>query len=45
MSKPVTSVVLAPRRWHTEAVAVQKLAANASRIAGPITASAHQVES
>ena len=32
-SKPVTSLLLAPMRWHTEAVAVQKLAAKASRIA------------
>ena len=32
-SKPVVSLLLAPMRWHTEAVAVQKLAATASRIA------------
>src|SRR5271166_238795 len=32
-SKPVVSLLLAPRRWHTEAVAVHKLAAMASRIA------------
>ena len=36
-SKPVTSLLLAPRRWHTEAVAVQKLAARASWIAFSIS--------
>jgi len=32
-SKPALSYLLAPKRWHTEAVAVQKLAAGASRTA------------
>src|SRR5260370_7279790 len=36
-SKPAISYLLAPRRWHTEAVAVQKLAAMASRIAFSIS--------
>ncbi len=35
-SKPAVSMLLAPMRWHTEAVAVQMLAATASRIAVPI---------
>ena len=36
-SKPAVSLLLAPMRWHTEAVAVQKLAATASRIAFSIS--------
>src|ERR1700677_871483 len=36
-SKLVASLLLAPMRWHTEAVAVQKLAATASRIAFSIS--------
>src|SRR5580700_5316497 len=36
-SKLVVSLLLAPLRWHTEAVAVQKLAATASRIAFSIS--------
>jgi hypothetical protein len=37
-SKPVTSLVRAPRRWHTDAVAVQKLAATARMTAASIAA-------
>src|SRR5271169_5862779 len=36
-SKPAVSLLLAPMRWHTEAVAVHPLAATASRIAFSIS--------
>ena len=32
-SKPIVWLLLAPMRWHTEDVAVQRLAATASKIA------------
>ena len=40
-SKPAVSVFLAPMRWHTEAVAVQMLAATASMIAVPMVPDSH----
>jgi hypothetical protein len=36
-SKPVVWMLLAPMRWHTEDVAVQRLAATASKIAVSIS--------
>ena len=41
ISKPAVSLLLAPIRWHTEAVAVQKLARTANKIAFSITGSEH----
>jgi len=38
-SKPVVWLLLAPMRWHTEDVAVHRLAATASRIAFSISLS------
>ena len=43
-SKPAAWLLLAPMRWHTEDVAVHKLAATASRIAVSITLSLRRAD-
>ncbi len=42
-SKPDAGLLLAPIRWHTEDVAVQRLAATASTIAVPISFPSRQL--